>query len=117
MSIVRQAVRGLRNLIRRKRADEDVADEVDNFFAEAKADLEARGLAAHEAARAARLALGSSTALREHVRSYGWENMIDSVFQDLGYTLRRLRSTPGFTLVSVGTLALGLGATSAISSA
>ncbi len=40
--------------------------------------------------------------------------MIDRVFQDLRYTLRRLRSTPGFTLVSIGTLALGLGATSAI---
>ena len=114
MSIVRQAMRGLRNLLLRERADQDVADEVDNFLAEAKADLEARGLTPHEAARAARLALGSSTALCEHVRSYGWENMIDGVFQDLRYTLRRLRSTPGFTVVSIGTLALGLGATSAI---
>ncbi|MGA8596071.1 MAG: ABC transporter permease [Bryobacteraceae bacterium] len=114
MSIARQLVRGLRNLVRRERADEDLADEIDNYFAEAKADFEARGLAAHEAARATRLALGSSTALREHVRSYGWETLIDGVFQDLRYTLRRLRATPGFTLVSIGTLALGLGATSAI---
>ncbi len=114
MSIARQLVRGLRNLLRRERADEEIAEEVDSFFAEAKADMEARGLTAHDAARATRMALGSTTALREQVRSYGWENMVEGILQDLRYTLRRLRATPGFTLVSIGTLALGLGATSAI---
>ncbi len=114
MSIARQLVRGLRNLLRRERADGEIAEEVDSFFAEAKADMEARGLTAHDAARATRMALGSTTALREQVRSYGWENMVDGILQDLRYTLRRLRAAPGFTLVSIGTLALGLGATSAI---
>ncbi len=114
MSITRQLVRGLRNLRRRERADGEIAEEVDSFFAEAKADMEARGLTAHDAARASRIALGSTTALREQVRSYGWENMVDGILQDLRYTVRRLRATPGFTLVSIGTLALGLGATSAI---
>jgi len=114
MSIARQLVRGFRNLLRRKYADEDIADEVDSFFAEAKADFEACGLTAHDAARATRMALGSSTALREQVRSYGWENIVNGIFQDLRYTLRRLRATPGFTVVSIVTLALGLGATTAI---
>src|SRR6185437_2358848 len=114
MAKMRQLVHGLRNLLRRKYADEDIAVEVDNFFAEAKADFEARGLTPHEAARATRMALGSSTALREQVRSYGWESFISEMFQEARYTLRRLRATPGFTLVSIGTLALGLGATTAI---
>src|SRR6185437_6140224 len=114
MSLVRRLTKGFGNLLRRKHADEDIADEVDNFFAEAKAEFEARGLTADDAARTARIALGSSTALREEVRSYGWENILDSIFQDLRYTVRRLRATPGFTLVSIETLALGLGATSAI---
>ena len=83
MAIARQFLRGLRNLLRRKRADEDIADEVDSFFAEAKAEFQRRGADAHEAVRAARLALGSSTALREEVRSYGWENMVDGILEDL----------------------------------
>src|ERR1700733_5885074 len=99
MSIGRQLARGLRNLFKRTQADEDVADEVDSFFTEAKADLEARGLTADEAARATRIGLGTSTALREEVRSYGWENILDGILQDLRYTLRRLRTTPAFTLV------------------
>lgn len=109
MSIARQLVRGFRNLLRRERADGDIADEVDSFFAEAKADMEARGLTAHDAARAIRMMLGSSTALREQVRSYGWENMVDGVFQDLRYTLRRLRATPGFTVVSIRNSRTGTG--------
>jgi predicted permease len=114
MSIGRQLGRGLRNLLRRRHADDEIADEVDNFFAETKADFEARGFTAADAARAARLALGSSTALREEVRSHGWESIVDDALRGLRYSLRRLRRTPGFTLVSIGTLALGLGATSAI---
>jgi len=114
MWFVRQLVRGFRNLLRRKHADKDIADEVESYYAEAKADLETRGLGSEEATRAARMALGSPTAFREQVRSYGWESALDGILQDLKYSLRRLRATPGFTLVSITTLALGLGAASGI---
>ncbi|HXE11146.1 MAG TPA: ABC transporter permease [Bryobacteraceae bacterium] len=114
MPILRQLARGVRNLFRSKQADDDVAAEIDSFVAEAKAEFEARGLSSEEAMRAARIHLGSTTAVREQVRSYGWENLVSGMFQEARYTLRRLRATPGFTLVSIATLALGLGATTAI---
>jgi hypothetical protein len=50
---LRQLGRGLRNLLRRSRADEEIADEVESFFAETKADFETRGLTGPEAEAAA----------------------------------------------------------------
>ncbi|HEY6991046.1 MAG TPA: ABC transporter permease [Bryobacteraceae bacterium] len=114
MPLLRQLAHGVRNLVRSKRANDEIADEVDSFVAEAKAEFEACGLQPEEAARAARIRIGSTTAVREQVRSYGWENLVSGMFQEARYTLRRLCATPGFTMVSIVTLALGLGATTAI---
>jgi predicted permease len=114
MAILRQLAHGVRNLVRSKRANDEIADEVDSFLAEAKAEFEARGLSPEEATRAARIRIGSTTAVREEVRSYGWENIFNGMFQEARYTVRRLCAAPGFTAVSILTLALGLGATTAI---
>ena len=117
MSLWRQITRGLRVLNNRTSADQDVADEVQHFLDQSAGAFEARGLSPDAARRAARLQLGSPTAVREQVRAYGWENTAGALVSDLRYGARRLAATPGFTAVTVLTLAIGIGGTTAIFSA
>src|ERR1700733_8940165 len=99
MSWWRQIGRGVRNLKNRKAADQEVADEVGHYLEEATADFIAKGFSPEDARRAARLELGSATAVREQVRGYGWENRIDTLLADLRYAARGLAGNPGFTAV------------------
>ena len=114
MSLWRQLSRGLSALIHPSAADRDVADEVEHYLELAAEENAARGMPRGEAIRAARLAAGGETGVREAVHEAGWENRVESLLADLRYAARRLRSAPGFAAVSILTLSVGIGATTAI---
>jgi putative ABC transport system permease protein len=114
MRALRRVAAGVRAMFRRSRVERELDDELRAFLETAIDDEMQRGATREDAARAARLKLGSAAAVKDHVRDAGWETRLELLWHDIRHGARMLRRTPVFSLVAIALLAIGIGVNSAI---
>jgi putative ABC transport system permease protein len=98
----------------RKKKDADLAEEIASHLAHEQDANAARGMSEEDARRQARMKFGNPRSTRERVWRYRSFPIIEDAWRDFRFALRSLAKTPGFALIAIAVIAVGIGANTAV---
>src|SRR5580700_4955510 len=104
----------LRSLFRKDRAELDLSDELQFHLQNQIDEFVAQGMDSQEARRAARQSMGGVEQVKEECRDMRRTNLIENFLQDVRFGFRMLRRSPGFTVLTILCLTLGVGANASV---
>jgi macrolide transport system ATP-binding/permease protein len=104
----------LRSLFRKDRAELDLSDELQFHLQNQIDEFVAQGMNPQQARRAARQSLGGVEQVKEECREMRRTNLIENFLQDVRFGFRMLRRSPGFTVLTILCLTLGIGTNAAV---
>src|SRR5207244_1153690 len=114
MSLLRNLAGGLRGLFRKEQVECEMDEELRGYLDAAVNEKLRLGISREEAVRAARIEMGAAESVKEQVRAASWESLVETLWQDLKFSVRLLRFNPAFAVTAILSLALGIGANTAI---